>query len=126
MELHLHLTRRETQVMDVVYRLGEAAVRDVVDHLDDAAGYNAVRAIMRVLEEKGHLTHRQEGRRYVYRPVTPRPEAQENALRHLIDTLFQGSAPRAVATLLDMSEDLDEDELDELAAAIDRARREGE
>ncbi|MDX1396123.1 MAG: BlaI/MecI/CopY family transcriptional regulator [Gemmatimonadota bacterium] len=121
---HTHLSRRETQVMDVLYQLGEAAVNDVTERLDDAPAYNAVRATMRVLEEKGHVTHRREGRRYVYRPVTPRPRAQRTALRHLVDTLFQGSAPRAMATLIDLSSaELDDEDLDELAEAIARARR---
>lgn len=121
--IHTHLSRRETQVMDIVYQLGEAGVNDVLDRLEDAAGYNSVRAILGVLEEKGHLTHRREGRRYLYRPVIPRRAAQRKALRHLVETLFQGSSPRAIVTLLDMSAgELDPGDLDELSALIETRR----
>jgi BlaI family penicillinase repressor len=123
---HLDLSRRERQIMDVIYARGSATVREVMDSMPAPPGYSAVRAMLRILEEKGHLEHRQDGPRYVYRPVVPREEARESALRRLLGTFFDGSAERAVAALLDLSsEDLGQEELDRLAAMIEVARKEG-
>jgi BlaI family penicillinase repressor len=123
---HLGLSRRERQIMDVIYTQGSATVREVMDSMPDPPGYSAVRAMLRILEEKGHLEHRQEGPRYVYQPVVPREEARESALKRLLGTFFDGSAERAVAALLDLSSaDLGQEELDRLAAMIEVARKEG-
>lgn len=120
--VHTHLSRRETQIMDAVYRLGEATVADVLRELPDPPGYNSVRVTLRILEEKGFLMHRQDQQRYVYRPSVPYEQAKRSAVAHLLETFFGGSAPRAVATLLDMSvARLEKRELDEMAAMIREA-----
>lgn len=121
-----HLSRREKQIMDVVYRLGRATASEVREGLPDPPGYSAVRALLRVLEEKGHLRHESDGPRYVYLPTVPARRASRSALRGVLDTFFGGSAEHAVAALLDLSrEDLTEEDLDRLARLIDRARSEG-
>lgn len=119
------LSRRERQIMDAVYRLGEASVADVQSEIPNAPSYSTVRALMRVLTEKGHLTHTSQGTRYVYNPTTPREEAQASALERVLSTFFDGSPSRAMAALIDLSaEDLTDDELDQLEALIQDARRE--
>ncbi len=123
---HIHLTRRERQIMDIVYQRGRATAAEVQESLPDPPSYSAVRALLRLLEEKGHLKHRQVGPRYVYRPTVARETARRSATRRLLDTFFEGSAAQAVATLLDVSTDeLTGDELAQLADLIDKARREG-
>ena len=113
--------------MHVIYRLGRATVADVVEHLDDPPGYNSVRVTMRILEKKGHLTHTDEGQRYVYAPTVPAERAKGQALEHVLTTFFAGSAPQIVSTLLDVSgERLTEAELDELALLIEQAKKERE
>ena len=120
------LSRRERQIMDVVYRLGKAAVSDVLERLPDPPSYSAVRALMRILEEKGHLSHEQDGPRYVYLPTVPRDAAQASALSHLVRTFFGGSAEAAVAALLDLPEHgMSEGELDRLSRLIHDARGQG-
>ena len=120
------LSRRERQIMDVVYRLGKAAVSDVLERLPDPPSYSAVRALMRILEEKGHLSHEQDGPRYVYLPTVPRDAAQASALSHLVRTFFGGSAEAAVAALLDLPEHgMSEGELSRLSRLIDEARGQG-
>jgi predicted transcriptional regulator len=120
------LSRRERQIMDVVYRLGKASVTDVLDRLPDPPSYSAVRALMRILEEKGHLSHEQDGPRYVYLPTVPRDAAQASALSHLVRTFFGGSAEAAVAALLELPENgLSGGELDRLSKLIDEARTQG-
>lgn len=119
------LSRRERQIMDVVYRLGRASVADVREAIPDAPSYSAVRALMGVLEDKGELTHEREGPRYVYSPTTPREEASVSALRRVLTTFFDGSPTQAMAALVDLSEDLPEDELERLESMIRDARREG-
>ena len=120
------LSRRERQIMDVIYALGRAGVAEVRERLPEAPSYSAVRALMRILEEKGHLRHEQEGPRYVFLPTVPAEKARESALRHLLKTFFDGSAEGAVAALLDLEEaDLSPEEFDRLAERIERARREG-
>jgi predicted transcriptional regulator len=125
-ETHLHLSRRERQIMDVIYTRGAVTVQEVVDEIPDPPSYSAVRAMLRVLEEKGHVKHREEGPRYVYVPTVPRDEASRSALRQLVRTFFDGSAEQAAAALLDMSgSDLTEQELDRLQEVIESARKEG-
>ena len=120
------LSRRERQIMDVVYRLGKATVTDVLERLPDPPSYSAVRALMRILEEKGHLSHEQDGPRYVYLPTVPRDAAQASALSHMVRTFFGGSAEAAVAALLDLPEHgMSEGELTRLSQLIDDARGQG-
>lgn len=120
------LSRRERQIMDVIYRLDRATVQEVLDGIDDPPSYSSVRATMRLLEEKGHLKHAADGPRYVYRPTRTRDRARKSALRHLMDTFFEDSVETTVATLLDVkSKDLTEDELDRLQELIDGARKRG-
>jgi predicted transcriptional regulator len=120
------LSRRERQIMDVVYRLGKTSVTDVLERLPDPPSYSAVRALMRILEEKGHLSHEQDGPRYVYLPTVPRDAAQASALSHLVRTFFGGSAEAAVAALLELPENgLSGGELDRLSRLIDDARGQG-
>ena len=121
-----HLSRRERQIMDVIYRRGAATAAEVHGALPDAPSYSAVRALLRILEEKRHLTHAQDGPRYIYSPVIPRAAARESALRGVVRTFFGGSATEAVAALLDMSDGkLSRDDLDEIAGLIRRAKKEG-
>ncbi len=121
----VHLTRRERQIMDVIYQLGSATVGEVQENLPDPPGYSAVRAMMRLLEEKGHLRHRQDGPRYIYSPTRSRERARRSALQHLLQTFFDGSTERAVAALLDMSTDrLSDEEVDRLTSLIEDSRRE--
>lgn len=119
------LSRRERQIMDIIYRRGRATVAQVLEELPDPPSYSAVRAMLRVLEEKGHLEHEQEGPRYVYSPTLPRERARRSALRRLLDTFFEGSPEEAVAALLDMSADLTDEELERLSRLIEEARKEG-
>ncbi len=120
------LSRRERQIVDVLYRLGDATAQDVLHQLPDPPSYSAVRALLRILEEKGHVKHRQDGPRYVYTPTVPRERARASALRQLVGTFFGGSAGAAAVALLDLSrDDLSEDELAQLQDLVVRARKEG-
>lgn len=122
---HLHLSRRESQIMDVVFQLGEASVADVVARMPDEPGYNTVRNIMTILERKGYLRHRQEGQRYLYSPTEPEEKARGSAVSHLVNTFFHGSLPQAVQALLGTSASrLTKKELDEIASYVEQARRE--
>lgn len=119
------LSRRERQIMEVVYRRGAATASDVQADLPSPPGYSAVRALLRILEEKGHLKHDDDGTRYVYRPTVPRQKAGSQALDSLVQTFFGGSAGMAAAALLDdASRTMSDDELDQLASLV-RARKEG-
>lgn len=120
------LSRRERQIMDVIYARGSATAAEVEAALPDAPTYSAVRALLRILEEKGHLKHTLDGPRYVFAPVVPRNSARESALRGVVRTFFDGSPAGAVAALLDMSGDkLTSQDLDEISALLKRARKEG-
>lgn len=120
------LSRRERQIMDIVYRLGRATVQDVLDGLNDPPSYSSVRALMRLLEEKSHLRHINDGPRYVYLPRQPKAQASRSALAHLLDTFFDDSVETAVAALLDVkSKELTEEGLDRLQTLIDAAREQG-
>lgn len=122
----LQLSRRERQIMDVIYALGEATVADVRARLPAAPSYSAVRALLRILEEKGHLRHVEEDNRYVFSPTVPAERARETALRHVLRTFFADSAAHAVAALLELDDvDLSDEEYARLAARIERARQEG-
>lgn len=119
-----HLSRRERQIMDVVYQRGRVTAAEVLDALPDPPGYSAVRALLRVLEEKGHLRHRRDGARYVFLPTVPRETARRSALARVVRTFFGGSTEAAVAALIDQSS-LSDTDLDRLRDLIDRARQEG-
>ena len=117
------LSRRERQIMDVLFRQGQATVSDVQAAMPDPPSYSAVRAMLRILEEKGHARHEQDGPRYIYKPVVARERAKRSAMRHLLHTFFEGSHEQAVAALLDeASTSLSEDELERLARLIDSRR----
>ena len=121
---HSDLSRRERQIMDLVYRLREATASEVQADLPDAPSYSAVRAHLRILEEKGHLKHHQDGPRYVFLPTVSRERARDTALAGLVETFFDGSREQMVATLLDDGE-MDPQELARLADLIAQARKEG-
>ncbi len=122
---HDSLSRRERQIMDVVYRLGRATAAEVQEALPDPPSYSSVRALLRVLEEKGHLRHEQDGPRYVFLPTVPRDKARRSALRQLVQTFFEGSTAQAVAALLGESgAELTDEDLDRLSLLIDQARKE--
>jgi predicted transcriptional regulator len=120
------LARRERQIMDLVYRLGRASVGEVQAGLPDSPSYSTVRALLRVLETKGHLKHEVDGPRYVYVPTVTRERARESALRQIVNTFFDGSSAAAAAALLDLSDTpLDQTELKRLAALVAQAKKEG-
>ena len=120
------LSRRERQIMDILYQRGKASANEVRDGMPDAPSYSAVRAMLRVLEEKGHVKHQEEGMKYVYAPVVAAGKAKRSAVKHVLDTFFQGSAEQAVAALLDVSSSrLTREELDRMAALIEKAKQEG-
>ena len=123
MSKHSQLTRRERQIMDSLYRRGRATAADVMADLTGEPSYSTVRTQLRVLEEKGHVRHEEEGLKYVYLPAVPRHAARKSAMRHLIETFFDGSTEKAVAALLGgESSKLSDDELDRIADLIGRAR----
>jgi predicted transcriptional regulator len=120
------LSRREREIMDVIYRRGQATAAEVLEELPDPPSYSAVRAMLRVLEDKGHVRHEQQGPRYVFLPTVPRQRARRFALKQLVHTFFDGSTEQAVAALLDLSSrKLSDAELDRLARMIEQAREEG-
>jgi BlaI family transcriptional regulator, penicillinase repressor len=120
------LSRRERQIMDVVYARGQATAAEVAEAIPDPPSYSAVRALMRILEEKGHLRHEQEGSRYLYVPTLPRDAARQSALSHLVRTFFNGSPEAAVAALLELPEGgMSDRELERLSQLIDEARKQG-
>lgn len=120
------LSRRERQIMDILYQRGKATAAEVKAAMDDAPSYSAVRAMLRVLEEKGHVRHETEGLRYIFVPSVNREKAKRSAVKHLIDTFFRDSPDQVVAALLDVSsKQLTNAELDSMAELIEKARREG-
>ena len=120
------LSRRERQIMDFLYQRGRAAVSDVTDGIPDPPSYSAVRAMLRTLEEKGHVRHVEDGRAYIYEPIVRKEAAREGALTHLLKTFFDGSTEKAVAALLDMKgSQLSRAELDRVARLVDEAKSEG-
>jgi BlaI family penicillinase repressor len=120
------LSRRERQIMDVLYQRGKASAADVREGMTDAPSYSAVRAMLRVLEEKGHITHSMDGVKYVFSPTVRRDKSKRSALKHLLDTFFNDSPEQVVAALLDVSSTrLTPQELDRMAEIIERAKQEG-
>lgn len=123
---HHDLSRRERQIIDILYTRGRATAAEVLSALPDPPSYSAVRAMLRILEDKGHVRHEQDGPRYVYTPTVARENAKNSALRHVLHTFFDGSASQALSALLDdQSSTLSEAELDRLAGLIERARKTG-
>ncbi|HYR88727.1 MAG TPA: BlaI/MecI/CopY family transcriptional regulator [Terriglobia bacterium] len=122
---HSALSRRERQIMDIVYRRGRATVGEVMAELSGEPSYSTVRAQLRVLEEKSQLRHEEHGLRYVYIPAIPRHTVRQSALKHLVDTFFEGSAEKVVAALLGReSSRISEDELERMAQLIEKAKKE--
>lgn len=121
------LSRRERQILEILYRAGKASAAEVRAAMGgDAPSYSAVRTLLGVLEEKGHIRHKAEGLKYVYAPVVGRDKARRSAVKHMLDTYFSGSPREIVAALLDVSSTkLTREELDRMAEMIEQARREG-
>jgi predicted transcriptional regulator len=118
------LSRRERQIMDILYRDGKATAAEVRAHLPDPPSYSAVRAMLRILEEKGHIRHEQDAARYIFIPTLKRETAKRSALRHLINTFFDGSASQVMAALVEMSpRGLGDDEVTRLRQLIDEAKK---
>jgi len=123
---HTTLTRRERQIMDVLYRSGRANAADVMAALPGDPNYSTVRTQLRVLEDKGHVVHEDEGGRYVYAPAVPRHAARKSALKHLIETFFDGSAEQVVAAVLGgEASRLSDEDLDRIGGLIEKARKDG-
>ena len=124
--LHTVLTRRERQIMDILFRRGRATAAEVLEDLPGQTSYSTVRTQLRVLEEKGHVRHEEEGLRYVYIPAVARHAARKSALRHLVDTFFEGSTEKAVAALLGgEGSRLSDEELERITELVAKARKEG-
>jgi BlaI family transcriptional regulator, penicillinase repressor len=118
------LSRRERQIMDVLYRAGRATAADVQAGIPDAPGYSAVRTMLRILEEKGHVRHESDGPRYVYIPTVTRDRAKRSALRHVVNTFFDGSASQVMAALFELApRDLGDEEIARLRHLIDDAKQ---
>jgi predicted transcriptional regulator len=119
------VSRRERQILDVLYAIERGTAAEVLERIPDPPSYSAVRATLRILEDKGHVRHVEEGNKYIYLPTVPRNQARQSAVRHLIDTFFNGSVSEAVTALVDNGNKLSADELAELSSLIERAKREG-
>jgi BlaI family transcriptional regulator, penicillinase repressor len=120
---HAGLTKRERQIMDVLYRLGRATAAEIMEHVPGAPGYSTIRTQLRVLESKGHVRHEEQGLRYIYLPTLARRSAGRSALRHLVDTFFDGSSAKAVAALLGgEGSRISDDELQRIAELVSNAR----
>jgi len=124
---HRNLSRRERQIMDILYQRGRATAGEIHEALPDPPTYSAVRAKLRVLEEKGHVRHQEEALRYVYVPTVARDTARRSALRHMVSTFFEGSVEQAVAALVDLStSNLSREELDRISNLIEEAKKESQ
>lgn len=120
------LSRRERQIMDFLYERERASVAEVMEGIADAPSYSAVRALLNTLEQKGHVTHKEDGRAYIYMPTVKKDSARKGALSHLVKTFFNGSTEQAVAALLDLKRDrLSDAELDRVARLVEKAKEEG-
>ncbi len=123
----MDLGRRERQIMAFIYRRGRATAAEVMEGIAEPPGYSGVRAMLRILEDKGYLQHERDGARYVYRPTVSAEEARRSAMDYLVQAFFNGSAERAVAALLDLkSNEFTDDDLDRLADLIDQAKQAGQ
>ncbi len=126
MDLQSQLSRRERQIMDIIYAHGEASVSDVLAEIPDPPARGALGRLMNILESKGHLKHRKEGREYIYIPTVSRQKVGPSAMRRVVDTFFGGSLGQAVAAhLADSKSDISEDELRRLAKLIQEAKKKG-
>jgi BlaI family penicillinase repressor len=124
--LHTALSRRERQIMDILFRRGRATAAEVMAELPNDPSYSTVRTQLRVLEQKGHVRHEQDGLRFIYTPIVARQTARKSALRHVIETFFDGSPEKAVAALLGgEATKLSDEELDRIASLISKARKDG-
>jgi len=122
----LQLGRREREILDIVFRLGEASVGSVLEQMPDPPAYDSVRTMLRLLERKGFVKHRRDGTKYVYRPTRSKSSASKSALAHLMATFFENSVADTMAAAFDLkSDDLSDEELAQLQALIDEARKEG-
>jgi predicted transcriptional regulator len=122
----LKLTRREREIMDIIYKLGRATGGEVMERLTGEPTYSTVRAQLRVLEDKGYVIHEEEGLRYVYTPKVPRHEVRQSALRHVVDTFFEGSTQKVVAALLGSDgSKVSPEELERIAELVEKARKGG-
>ena len=120
---HVHLTRRERQIMDVLYATNEASASEIQDNIPDSPSYSAVRALIRKLMDKGHVEYRQDGAKYVYRPVLPKQEAKRGAVQRLIDTFFDGSPGEAVVNLLgEEGKALSADDIDQIESMLNKLK----
>ena len=120
------LSRRERQILEILYQRGKASAQEVRDSMPDAPGYSAVRAMLRVLEEKGHVKHELDGLKYVFIPVVNRDKAKRSAVKHLVETFFSEAPEQVIAALLDVSaKRLTREELDRMSDMIEKAKREG-
>jgi BlaI family transcriptional regulator, penicillinase repressor len=125
-DIGTQLGRRERQIVEVLYRLGKASVAEVLAELPDPPSYSAVRGMLALLEDKGHVRHKREGMRYIYTPAVSPAKARQSALRQLVSTFFEGSPMAAAASLLEMSDEgLSAEERGQLSALIARREREG-
>lgn len=123
---HINLSRRERQIMNIIHERGQATAAEVLELLPNPPSYSAVRALLRLMEEKGYLRHETDGVKYVYLPTLARETARKSALKQMLQTFFDNSTEQAVAALLDMSKaKLSQDELDRLSVLIEEARKEG-
>lgn len=124
--LHAVLSRRERQIIDILYRRGKATAAEVMEGLPGRPSYSTVRTQLRVLEEKGHVRHEDDGQRYVYSPAAPRGTVRRSALKHLVETFYEGSVEQAVAALLGgEGARLTDEQLDHIEDLIRKARKEG-
>jgi BlaI family penicillinase repressor len=120
------VSRRERQILDLLYQAGRATVAEVRKGMADAPSYSAVRTQLRILEEKGHVRHEQDGARYIYVPTVARDTVRRSALRHLLQTFFEGSATQAIATLIDQDANrISSEDWERIEGLIERARKEG-
>ena len=119
------LSRRERETMDIIFRDGKASASEVMERMSDPPSYSAVRATLRVLEQKGLLRHEDDGTRYLYKPAVSRERAKQSALDHLVTTFFDGSVTNVVATLLERDAKLSDEDLDQISRLISETRKEG-
>ena len=123
---HHQLSRRERQIMDIIYQRGQATAAEVLENLPNPPGYSAVRAMLRLLEEKGYVKHEQDGPRYLFKPTLAREKARKSAMKQMLETFFDGSTEQAVAAFLNLSKSkLGKEELDRLSRMIETAKKEG-
>jgi len=123
---HKHLSRREREIMDIIYKRGQATATEVMEAMDTPPSYSAVRALLRILEEKGSLRHQQEGQKYIFLPTVTREKAKQSAMKRMLHVFFNDSTEAAVAALLDVSQTkLTDEEWDRLSLLIDEAKKRG-